>query len=264
VLVNLERLIFGNVCLEPDTGANGGAGDGEGAGGDGNVKTYTEAEVQEQLKQSMMRHRKGLQEELKKKDDALAQLQQQINDLQLKSADAGIDDKTLEGKLELQQKKFEREIEQLNARLVEEEKKRVAAEAKATQTRRDTLINEALVAAGCRDLKVGFRTVLPEVEYDDVEDDWLVKTPGGKLVSLKDGLKELLPDFLKVSSAQEGGSGSRSGNVKREQRLAELDRETKAMAELHKTATRTGKENDLHAYLKKKREVAALKNELQA
>jgi hypothetical protein len=267
---SLTDLLIPCLYLAPDNGGGDGGGDnaGDNAGGSdgGDTPKYTDAELQERIKSAQIRYRKGLQKDLETQKQANAELTKKLSDLQAQLEEVSTskgDDKTLDGKIELLNKRWEKQVLELQDKVRQANEKQAQAELRAHETRRDTLINEALVAAECRDLRIGYRTILPDVVYDEVDEQWMLKTPSGALVEIKEGVKELLPDYLKASSAQGGGSGSRGGSPRREQRLTELEREKKKLEEL-KTAGGNSAANSaaVDAYLLQKRKVAKLEQEL--
>jgi hypothetical protein len=79
--------------------------------------------------------------------------------------------------------------------------------------------------------ETAFRTLLPEVFMDEVDEDWRMKTPGGNVVGLDEGVKELLPDYLKPATAQ-GGSGAKTGSPAKRQLASELEVEKAKLEKL--------------------------------
>jgi hypothetical protein len=251
-----------------DGGGAGGSGDG-GAEGDGaGEKKYTEEEfkkrLEESLETSMKRWRKNLQKDLesatKEKEELLAKLKDVEEQMQKAQQSKG--DDTVEGRIELLKKEHERKYATLQEQLNKETDARKIAEQRAKETRRDTLLQGALAQAGCRDLRVGYRLLLPEVELDPEEEDvWKIRTPGGNLVEINaETMQELLPDYLKTPATVGAGSGSQSGTVRREQRRADLEEKEKRLEQMRATARR---DDEIAAYQRLKSEIRKLRAELE-
>jgi len=255
-----------------DGGDDGGDGGGTGGGssGGGDDKRFSQEDLDKQLAASMKKWRRQLQKDNAEKDKKIAGLEQSLADLksELESASDGGDDgadKTVEGRFELLEKKHKREMEELNQKLEAESAARQTAEQKAHTARRDTELTRALEKGGCVDLKAGYRYFLPDVTYDDVEDVFLLEMENGKQVPLNDGVKDLLPDYLKRASSQGGGAGtSGSGSPRtRDQKVAALEQKKKELAELRRN-TDGSKRHEMMVYMARKREVEAMERELDS
>lgn len=261
-------------CMAPDDGAGAGGSGGADEDQDAEPK-YTEKDLQQRIAQSQERWRKGLQRDLKEKDKQVAELtsrleqtQKQITELQAQKSEAGEGagkdrDKELEGRIELLEKKHARQLEELQKQVQAAEQARVAAEQKARLTTRDTLLKQALAEAKCVDVNGGFRILLPEVVYDEDEEDWRIQTPQGNLVTFSEGVKEMLPDYLKPASTQVGGSGSKTGSPARRQKMTELESAKKRLEELKQDAkARPNNVTAIDSWNRQKRIVAKLESEL--
>ncbi len=254
-----------NLSFDGDANAGGsGGGTGDAAAQE---KKYTEEElkkrVDETVENSMKRWRKQLQKDLESTTKEKEELAAKLKDMeeQIKSQQPKPDD-TVEGRIELLKKEHERRYATLQEQLNKETDARKVAEQRAKETRRDTLLMGALGPI-CRDLKAGYRLLLPEVELDPEEEDvWKIRTPGGNLVEINvETMKELLPDYLKTPVSLGGGSGSQSGPVRREQRRADLEEKEKRLEELKRTAP--GSDARIAAYQRLKSEVQKLRAELE-
>ena len=152
-------------CLAPDTGGgsggDGGDGGAGGTGGDGDggtggsgdsPPTFTEEQVNKRIEESMKRWRKTLQKDNAAKDKTIGELQGQLTQLQeelaaLKPKEGGEgDSKTVEGRIELLEKRHAKQLEEMQTKLKDEIAKREAAEQQACERHRDTQIFKALEA----------------------------------------------------------------------------------------------------------------------
>jgi len=237
------------IFLAPDDGSGGGAGgksdagDGDDkgdAGDEGDEPKYTDAELKAKIEESMKRHRRQLQRDVKEKDKALEDLRKLADEQKVKAeeleaalATKGDDDPELKGKLELMEKRFTRELKDAQEKITAAQDAQKIAELKSKETRRDTLLRAAITKAGCMPeaSDTAFRAMLPEVFMDEVDEDWRMKTPQGNVVGLDEGVKDLLPDYLKPATAQ-GGSGAKTGSPAKRQIAAELEVEKSKLEKL--------------------------------
>ena len=256
-------------CLPADD--SGGGGDPstnppKDPADDPEEKKFSQKEFDEQLANSMKRWRKGLQKDSAEKEAKLSLLQQELEgvkkDLEEKKvAIAAGKDKTMEGQLEILQRKHHNEIEELNKKLGEIEKARESAEKKAFDTRRDNEIYKALEKAGCIDLNIAYPYILRQIEFDVEDEVFLVNIGNGKQVRLEEGVKELLPDYLKRPVTTSGGSGSKTGTRSRNQKATDLE-EKKRAYEVAKKSCNPRRNDEVANVMKLKKEVLALEAEL--
>jgi hypothetical protein len=250
-LRNFQRAdIFNNAPLmffSPDGGEGSGAGGSEGGGtavadeeeeeGEGEPKSFSQEDLDRIIKDRV----KGLNRDLKKKEQEQKTLEKKLVELEEKLAklDAesglsggGADDKTIQGQLELQKKRFERQLQEMETKFAESEKGRLAAEEKQRVIRRDTELQQALVSAGCipEALVAGKLYFQPQLEWDGEE--WLFRTKSENLVSIAEGVAEELPKYMRPSAMTSGGSGT--GTTKEKQRVALQNQLKEEEAKLHK------------------------------
>jgi hypothetical protein len=267
-------------------------GDGGGAGGSGGATAVEEGEEetggeedktfsQKELDRIIQDRVKSFKRDLKQKDQEQKALEKKLNDLEEKFKSIGtatgggdegsLDLKTLQGKMEVQKQKFERELELLKVKADEAEKGRIAAEEKQRLVERDTEIQQALVAAGCLPaaMVAGMRYFIPSVEWDADEGDhglWLFKTANGHTLTIAEGIAAELPSYMKSSTLVGGGSGTSSSKDKKRVELQNnlKDAETK-LADLQKAMRASRNEPRLMAdVMQQEKLVKRLRAEISA
>lgn len=266
---------FGILNLAPDDSGTGDTGSTTPpVSDDDDVPKYSERELQEKIKQSMIKWRKGLQKQASKSEElekraADAEAREKDKDSRIEELERQIQ-KFREGvnpeaaaEMEIQVKKFQRELAEKDKKVEEAEKRVQAAELKAKEVRRDYLLNEALAAASCIDMEGGRRYFLKEIKWDKETEDWGMETEEGNPCSVMTGVKDKLPDYLRPAAMQRGGSGLVTGHPKRVAMEKDLEREEAKLRELKSKAERSGKDGDLFAYRKHKKFVEQKKLELQ-
>lgn len=266
--------IFSNaprMLLVPDGGDGSGAGGSDGgaavlddddqhAGADD--KKFTQSELDKIVQDRISRLTRDLK---KKSQQDQQQLQKQVSDLEEKiksigtgagglSDDGSLDLKTLQGKLEVQKQKHDRDIEALQTKLADAEKGRLAAEERQRFTERDTEIQQALVAAGCLPsaMVAAQRYFTPQVEWDSEEGDhglWLFKTSNGNTLTISEGIAAELPPYFKSASQTVGGSGTSSTKEakKRGELQKQIEAEETKLVGLQKEMRKSGNEPRLIA-----------------
>lgn len=225
------------VMLSPDTGAGGGGGEGgddDGDDGDEDEPKYTEADLQKKIDtavkrrlQKASRDAKIAAKTLEDKDQELTDLKTQLDELReaLQKAEGTTDEKS-QGRIEMLQKQYDRDMKQVRSELETERKARESAEAARKQGDRERALDEALQSSGCRDMKAGRRYFSPQIKWDDFEAKWMFETDGGNTVEIDQGVSEEMPDYLKPPSMN-GGAGSQSGSPKAAAKRSELEKAQK-------------------------------------
>jgi len=241
------------IFWDDDDGSGGGGGDG----GDNDKITVSRDELekiidekaQKQVGISMQRQRKTLQKKAKQLEEMLPefeQLKQEREELQkqLVEATSGADDdKVPKSKLEFMEERYEKEMALVRKSLDEERQVRLVAEQRTRETLRDQMIKDALVKAGCNDMTIGYRWVLPDVKYmegeDRPEDQWVVVFRDDDNTEMESPIEEYiehrLPDNLRSPKMRGGGSGSQTGSPKRRAVQDDVER----LEQEHKTAYKT-------------------------
>lgn len=272
MLRNFDNWFPGVLCFAEDSGDGGGAtkptdkASADDSAGDSDERKFSQKEFDDQLASSMKRWRKGLQKENLEKDAKLSLLQQEVEGVkkeleEKKAAIAAGKDKTMEGQLEILQRKHQGEIGELNKKIGEIEEARKTAEKKAFDTRRDNDIYKALEKAGCIDINIAYPFILRQVEFDVEDDVFLVTIGQGKQVRLEEGVKELLPDYLKRPTTTSGGSGSKTGTRSRNQKATDLEEKQRAY-EAAKKSCDPRRTDEVAKVMKLKKEIQALDAEL--
>lgn len=219
---------------------------------------------QDALNAAVKAARKDAEAKTKATEQKLASMEAKLEALLAKLTPETPEDKTVEGKLEAAQKRHQRELEETNKKIAEVEARYQQAEARRLETLRDRALDEALVQAGCTDLKMGRRFFLPDITNQDEDgqplEDWVLKSPSGKLVDIPTGVNEVLPAYLRNPRSNVGGAGTTSGGTKNKDKdkVAALETEVKALMDKAKSeGPRNGQ--TLVQYRLKKQELDRLK-----
>lgn len=262
VFLPLQLRYGWNMRFSPD-------GDGPPGGGSGDDKTFTQQQL-EQIVQGRIAKLKEENELLKKNqttlDARLKELEDKKNDPPPHTPPPTVvSEDDVKGQLKLMEARHKAERDATNAKLEAEVKKREAADKRRKEVERDSQISSGLQTAGCRSdaLEMGKSFFISQVELDEEEDKWHFRLKdGGGRVSIAEGIKAELPDYLKEPSISSGGSGSRSGakNEGKQNRLTAAKEKLAKLAESAKSA----RETDILAYQHQKRTVQALEKELVA
>jgi len=147
------------------------------------------------------------------------------------------------------------QLEALRERLAEEEEAKQEAEQMRLEAERDYLLAQALKAANAVDIEGGLRYLRDEVYYDPDSGSWYFYDPKTEeVLSIEEGVKRFLPNWLKEPKIREGGSGSRGaagmGGPGESPPSATLERVKK----LGMRAAQTRQQGDIAAYLTAKKE----------
>jgi len=270
------NLVFPRVFLTPDGGDGNGGGDGDpvdpvdpGDGGDsGDEPTLTKKEYEEQLsrmRQEMSRKNKKSLAEKEKEMGALkaemAEMQEQLEKLKPRPDDP-------EDQLEEIRKRHKLEIEGIKLQLEEERKRRERADQERRESERDAQLRGSLADAKCHDQTVGYRYLLPLIEYDDYDDGkgprWRIRGPKDLLMDITaENVKDLLPDYLLQSELPGGGSNSRGGSPSYSRKATELEEERKKLDALQKRAQSTGETQHILEFQRQARVVKQREAELE-
>lgn len=250
----------------PETGE--GEGGASSSGGDGQTKV-TFDEAQQKFINDLIAKEKGkVQEKVKAQEAKLAALEEKLSKLvEQKAEDSDPKNKTEEGRIEVLQKRHERELAEQKAKLDELTKRAEDAERKRLEAERDRLLNEALQAAGCNDLKAGYRYFLFDITREDEDgettDTWLLKSPSGKLVDIATGVMEHLPKSLRGPAVNVGGAGTLSGGLKAKDKdkIKQLEAEVEQAKQL--VQSRPTDNAALAAFRRKSQELKAAKAALK-
>lgn len=253
-------IVAPNLFFSPDSGGGEGGGTGEGEGG-GEEKKFTQADLDRMIKERLRK----AERESKADKDALKTLQAQVAELQdqLKKKDpADPLPADVQGQIDLLRRENERKTLDLQNKLEAMEKERNSERQKREEGERDRELSDALSECGCTDMKMGKRMFMPQIVRDG--DSWMFELSNDKgLVSIAQGVKEELPNYLRPASMQGGGSGSTGGSPKTAAKRKELEDERKKLKEMEIQATKAGGRQDfIMAFQRQKRKVADLERSL--
>lgn len=252
--------LWGSLCLSPDDGSGAGAGGSEGgdSGDDDSVDddsqsgdpVYTEQQLKDRIEDAIRKRLAKTNREIAVKDRELSGLKSKIAELQdqntdlteaLKQAKENPGKRT-DGEIDLITKQHQREVAALQEKLDKETSARKSAEEAHRQGERNRLLDEALQAAGCKDMKAGRRYFSPQVKWDEIESRFMFETESGGMVEIKDGVADELPDYLRPP-AMGGGSGSQGGNPRKAAKRSELQKAEKDLQDAIRVAQQSGMDN---------------------
>ena len=232
---NLNDREFCNVsvCRAPDGGDGGG-----GSGGDPNAaptddKKFSQADVDSAIDKRLARQKKEHEKNVQAIQEQLAALAAKNQELEQKLTPPNPEPpKDMAGQIELISAKHEREMAGVRSQLEEFKRTAETEKQRRLETERDKLLHEALAQAQCRDITCGYRYFLHQIQYDDVDKQWVMKTKKDNIVSIADGVAEELPDYLKPSVMMTGGSGSNGGSpLKKTEKMRILEDKKKELAD---------------------------------
>lgn len=152
-------------------------------------------------------------------------------------------------KMSKQMEEMQKVIEQRETAASDERELRLASQ-------RDSLLQNALTEAGVlpNAMDAALKLFRDNVAYDDENDAfWFIEDKTGVKLQINEGIKDNMPDYLKASQIQRGGSGGRGS-----QSTALLEQAKKNLSELHDKARRSGAEADIAAYHTAKKKVLDL------
>ena len=255
-----------NVYMAPD-----GAEDGGGTTATAPVeetptaaKALTEAEVNKReaaLRRKYERQIAELEKKNQTTDAALAEIKAQMV-AQPKEPEPS----DVAGKLELVEKRWQRDREELQQRIAAAERKAEEERQRRLDMQREQALSDAIGGAGVTggNAEVARRFFLPQVVWDEVDEGWVFKTRSGNHVSVQDGVLEEMPDTLKPSKLRNGGAGTSGGvpaaRARKQKDLEDAEAELKRLLEAG--SKQGGTQQVLVAYTQQKRKVEQLRREL--
>lgn len=225
-------LISLRMFFEGDDGSGGGGG-----GGGGDEPKFTQADVDRMIVERVKAKDRTLKEHeknLEKMKTELAELKDKLE--KSTPPGGGTPDAAKLGEIEILERKYQRQLDELNAKLTNVDKDREAEKARRMKTEKDKELGDALTAVQCQDTVMGRRYFDPQIEWDTVEEKWMYRTKSGNLVSILDGVTDELPNSLKPPALQNGGSGSGNTPPKRLAKKAELEAAKAKLATMEKAA----------------------------
>lgn len=170
------------------------------------------------------------------------------------------------GQLEIAQKRWERErqelqgkIESLNSNFEKEKQNRL-------NLQKERLLDDALASVGVskENLMVARRYFEPDIQWDELDQEWMYRTNKGHMVPILDGVEEFIPDTLRPPKIARGGAGTQAGVPARVQRAQrELEQEKARLAELKNAVQKNPRDNSLLAnWTTQKHKVAQMERNL--
>jgi hypothetical protein len=170
------------------------------------------------------------------------------------------------GQAELDQRRRDRELAEMNERISIAEKAAADEKQKRLELEKQQLLDDAIVSAGVTEkkMKMARRYFLPQVEWDDLDAKWMFRLSSGSLVEIADGVEAELPDSLKPSLLQQGGAGTQAGMpLQRQRKTKELEEAEAKLKTLKEAAAKNGRNHGaLSQFTRQKRVVERLRNEL--
>lgn len=229
----------------------------------------SKAEADKQAAQQRRKHDRQMKEMQKKMEEQQAELEK------LKSKPAPptppngnpnpTGDPAVDGKLEIMEAKFSRQIEDLQGQVQSANEAAEAERQKRLQLERQQLIDKALAEAGVvtKHLVQARRFFDPQIEWDQLEERWMFRTQSGNIVEIAEGVAAEMPDNLK-STKMKGGAGTTAGMpAKKKAQHDALQAAKKRMTEIQAEMKKAGPKNHLLAqFSRAKNEVARLEKEL--
>lgn len=229
-------------------------------------KTYTQKE--KDADEAKLRRR--YDREIKEQKQKIDQLTSSIEELKSKVDRSTHDpvDPVAAGQQEIEQRRYQREMEELRAQIAETKTAAETERQKRLELEKSQLLDNALLSAGVNEkhMLMARRYFAPQIVWDDLDQKWMFTTKNNNLVEIADGVQEELPDNLKPSALQRGGAGTNSGLPVHKQRKAkELEEAEKKLQDLKEAARRNGRDQTAFAaFTRQKRVVQLLQQELNA
>lgn len=221
--------------------------------------------TQEEVNRMLADHKRSLKTDLDKMKAEREADRQAMEELRLKltPAEPVIEPTDVKGQIELLTNKTAREKAELQSQITQLKKEKDEERLSRLKTERDRELTEALNTNDCIDIVAGRAIFESKCKYDEEDSRWWFITKNDNLVSILDGITEEIPTYLRKAKIAGSGSGSSSGNIKQQEKKKKLELEQQALATLATKAQRSGQVQDRIAWIQKKREVDALRKELQ-
>lgn len=163
------------------------------------------------------------------------------------------------GRMKLYEEKTQKKIEYLEQQLAIEKQEKESEIKKRRLTDRDRHLSEALQKANIREeaIAIGMNHFSHQLEYYADDDKWVFNLRGGGTTSVQEGVEAEMPDFLKRSSTDHGGSGARSGSGKGTVQQAQVTALQNEVTRLESIARQSAQDKDILAWKRKKEELRA-------
>lgn len=224
-------------------------------------EVYTKEEIEQMIQGRITKTKKEL-------DEAKAIKEKQEEDLRIAKEELAAlrnppppppGENDLLGRMKLYEEKTQKKIDFLEKALEDEKKEKEKEIAKRRTTERDRLLSEALQKANIREeaISIGMNHFSHQLEYYADEDKWVFNLRGGGTTSIQEGVEAEMPDFLKRSSTEHGGSGARSGGSKGTVQQAQVTALQNEVNRLEGIARQSAQDKDILAWKRKKEELRA-------
>jgi len=219
--------------------AAAGAGDAGAAGDKGKEKVIFSKEQQDYVNKLLADNKRGLRAELEKTNLTLAEKETMLNELveshnEVLEFIKGISEPGEEGKKPIinmdsnrdlkdiikdmggklqefaeKEETWEQRFGELEGKHETEIALREIAEEESLIAERDSLVQRALIKAGCSDIKTALKLFEDNIEVDEQTGQWfVVNDETGEDWPLGEGVEKLLPDYMKKPLTERQGAGS--------------------------------------------------------
>ena len=142
-------------------------------------------------------------------------------------------------KMRKQMEEMQNVIVERDAQMEDEREMRLASQ-------RDSLLQQALQENGVLPtaMDAALKLFRENVAYDEEQDEfYFVEDKTGVKLPISEGIKDNMPDYLKIPSVKHGGSGGRGS-----QTTAMLEQARGTLSKLEAQAKKSGSEQDIAAY----------------
>lgn len=226
---------------------------------DGQGRSYTQKDVDAQMAKVRRKYERELLKQQKENELKFQNFESRLENLASREPEPSAPEPAdALGRLELLERRAERDKKELTLKIEQAKQEAELERQKRRDLERDQEIETALTAIGVPDkLRLAARRYFnPQVEWDEVEGKWLLKTGPDTYVPILDGVMEEIPDCFKPSRMQRGGAGTSVGQPAKLQKQKQLEVEQAKLKELHDKATRAGgRPAELLPYMAQKRKV---------
>jgi hypothetical protein len=153
-------------------------------------------------------------------------------------------------------------IKDLQKQLDSERSEKEAIRQKGILEKKRAEITSVLDKVGVSTIEGGLKWYTDQVEYDVEQDRFFMKSRDGEVISLEEGIKNTVPDWLKSSKGRSGaGSGQGDGDSTPLDITKKIEDMSKEVETLRQTAASSGQDQDIIAFNSKHKELARLQKE---
>lgn len=214
------------------------------------------AQMRRKYEREMLKRDKELEEQKRKIEELTSKVSGNSNPEPSTPSTEGGKVELLEKRIRDQQTKYEEQLAQVNA-----EKEKVLLELR--NSNKNHQLQQALNGKVV-DMTGAIRYFRDNIVWDELEERHFYKTSKGNLTEIKDGIEAEMPDWLRLSKANQGGSGSGGSTPRgKVQHQRDLEAAKKKLEELQVAARKDPSDANLLSYQRQKRAVARLEQETQ-